>query len=150
MKKVFALLSGVFLLFGIVYGANAALIDRGNGLIYDSNQNITWLQDANYAKTSGYGIDGMMYWNDSRWPSLSAVPWVDQLEYGDHDDWRLPALSELQSLYSSSNIRTSNPGPFINLGNQDYWSRENPPYSFYFDDGTSYAHGVQDSYVARV
>ena len=33
---------------------SATLIDRGNGLIYDDAQNITWLQDANYAFTSGY------------------------------------------------------------------------------------------------
>lgn len=32
--------------------AQAALHDRGGGLIYDDAQNITWLQDANYAKTS--------------------------------------------------------------------------------------------------
>ena len=34
-----------------VGSASAALIDRGNGLIYDNGLNITWLQDANYAKT---------------------------------------------------------------------------------------------------
>lgn len=34
--------------------ANAVLIDRGNGLIYDDYFNITWLADANYAATSGY------------------------------------------------------------------------------------------------
>ena len=39
-----------------VSSANAALIDRGNGLIYDSYLNITWLQDANYSVTSGYSI----------------------------------------------------------------------------------------------
>ena len=32
----------------------AALIDRGGGLIYDDALNVTWLQDANYAKTSGF------------------------------------------------------------------------------------------------
>ncbi|NNF16437.1 MAG: hypothetical protein HKN70_06795 [Gammaproteobacteria bacterium] len=31
----------------------AALHDRGNGLIYDDVLDITWLQDANYALTSG-------------------------------------------------------------------------------------------------
>ena len=36
------------------FTANAALYDRGNGLIYDDVLDITWLQDANYAKTSGY------------------------------------------------------------------------------------------------
>ena len=32
----------------------AASFDRGGGLIFDSDLNIIWLQDANYAKTSGY------------------------------------------------------------------------------------------------
>lgn len=43
--------------------ANATLIDRGNGMIYDSDQALTWLQDANYAKTSGYDADGRMTWD---------------------------------------------------------------------------------------
>ncbi len=66
-------------------GANAALIDRGNGMIYDSDQDITWLQDANYAKTSGYDADGKMNWND-------AAQWVADLSYGGYSDWRLPTV----------------------------------------------------------
>jgi hypothetical protein len=34
--------------------AQAALIDRGGGAIYDSTRNITWLANMNYAFTSGY------------------------------------------------------------------------------------------------
>lgn len=33
-------------------GAKVRLFGRGGGLIYDSEQNLTWLADANYAKTS--------------------------------------------------------------------------------------------------
>jgi hypothetical protein len=36
------------------------LIDRGGGLIYDTDLNVTWLADANYAQTSGYDADGFM------------------------------------------------------------------------------------------
>ncbi|CAA9891115.1 conserved hypothetical protein [Candidatus Methylobacter favarea] len=32
---------------GLATSANSALIDRGNGMIYDSDQDLTWLQDAN-------------------------------------------------------------------------------------------------------
>jgi len=64
--------------------AEAALVDRGGGLIYDTTLNITWLQDANYAKTSGYDSDGRM-----RWPSAKA--WADSLSFGGYDDWRLPS-----------------------------------------------------------
>ncbi len=33
---------------------NAALYDRGNGLIYDDVLDITWLQDANYAAATSH------------------------------------------------------------------------------------------------
>jgi len=42
--------------------AQALLVDRGNGLLYDNVLNVTWLQDANYAKTSGYSLSGQMDW----------------------------------------------------------------------------------------
>ncbi len=51
-------------------------------MIYDSNQNITWLQDANYAMTSGHDDDGQMNWFD-------ASSWADSLVFGGYDDWRL-------------------------------------------------------------
>ncbi|MDO9310517.1 MAG: PEP-CTERM sorting domain-containing protein [Nitrosomonas sp.] len=66
----------------------AALIDRGGGLIYDDVLNITWLADANYAQTSGYDSDGRMNWS-------TANTWAANLSYGGYDDWRLPsALSQ--------------------------------------------------------
>ncbi len=51
--------------------AQSALIDRGDGLIYDSNQNITWLQDANYAFTNGDIVNS--------WPD--AIAWANGLIY---------------------------------------------------------------------
>jgi hypothetical protein len=63
--------------------AQAALFDRGGGMIYDDALNITWLQDANYAQTSGYDSDGAMNW-------ATAGAWADGLSYGGYDDWRLP------------------------------------------------------------
>jgi len=65
--------------------AQATLIDRGNGLIYDSTQNITWLQDANYAKTSGDSSTGLMDWN-------AATTWAANLVYQGYNDWRLPTI----------------------------------------------------------
>jgi len=74
---------GIALLIGFVsFVVNAGLIDRGNGLIYDEVQGITWLQDANYAKTSGYAYEGNMNWHE-------AITWADELVYGGYDDWRL-------------------------------------------------------------
>src|SRR6185436_6873524 len=59
------------------------LIDRGFGLIYDSERDITWLQDVNYAKTSGHSRDGQMTWP-------AAMAWVKSLSYRGIRGWRLP------------------------------------------------------------
>ena len=77
---------------------SAALYDRGNGMIYDDVLDITWLQDANYAQTSGYAVanavggvntgstniqaDGRMGWDAAR-------AWADQLNFGGYSDWGL-------------------------------------------------------------
>jgi MYXO-CTERM domain-containing protein len=82
---VAALVLGV----GLSGAAQAALYDRGGGLIYDDVLNITWLQDANYAKTSGYSATGQMTWNQ-------ATSWAANLSYYDSvrnvtlTGWRLP------------------------------------------------------------
>lgn len=59
-----------------------------SGLVYDAAQELTWLQDANYAKTSGHDADGFMSWDDS-------VTWADQLIFGGWDDWRLWSVTDL-------------------------------------------------------
>jgi hypothetical protein len=66
--------------------AQASLIDRGGGLLFDDVLNVTWLQDANYAKTSGYDADGLMTWS-------AAKTWADNLVYGGYSDWRLASNS---------------------------------------------------------
>jgi len=54
-------------LWGLYYWVTkASLVDNGNGLLYDTVLNITWLQDANYAKTSNYSTTGFMTWYDSK------------------------------------------------------------------------------------
>jgi hypothetical protein len=57
----------------------AALHDRGGGLIYDDVLDITWLADANYAQTSGYDSDGQMTF-------ILANTWATGLSYGGSDD----------------------------------------------------------------
>lgn len=73
--------------------AQATLIDRGSGLIYDNVLNITWLQDVKYAKTSGYDADGWMSWEDSN-------AWVANLTYGGYSDWRLPTISPIGTSFN--------------------------------------------------
>ncbi len=109
--------------------AQADLIDRGNGLIYDSAQDITWLQDANYAKTSGYAAANA---TDTRYtahtnttntilPSgrmgwTAANTWVNQLVYEGFDDWRLPTLSPDGGLQNSELLYMH----YVNLGNRGF------------------------------
>jgi hypothetical protein len=115
--------------------AAAVLVDRGNGLIYDSNLNVTWLEDANFAQSSGFDVDGRMMRND-------AVAWVDALEFAGYSDWRLPRNSgqvhngvlpaaggELGSLFhflgNASGSQFTETGPFMNVRSQ-YWLANEP------------------------
>jgi hypothetical protein len=59
------------------------LLDRGFGLIYDTERNITWLQDMNYAKTVARSLDGQLTWP-------AAMAWVSSLNYRGIRGWRLP------------------------------------------------------------
>jgi hypothetical protein len=70
--------------------AQATLVNRGGGMVYDTELNITWLQDWNLAKTTGYtapgaGADGRMTWG-------AAQQWAADLVHGGYDDWRLPTM----------------------------------------------------------
>lgn len=82
---------GMAVLLAVPGVASAALVDRGGGLIYDDVLNITWLQDANYAKTSGYDINGLMNWT-------AATIWASDLVYGGYSDWRLPTIVDTGDL----------------------------------------------------
>ncbi|WP_052470010.1 hypothetical protein [Thiolapillus brandeum] len=75
--------------------AQAALHDRGNGLIYDDVLNVTWLQDANLAATETFGVSGID--PDGRFPScdLGRI-WIDAMNaahYKGINDWQLPDVS---------------------------------------------------------
>lgn len=86
--KLFLML--VMVSFICVINADASLLDRGYGLIYDTDLNITWMQDANYSKTSGFDDNGIMNWNDSMY-------WVNNLVYRGFTDWRLPTSAQPDS-----------------------------------------------------
>ncbi len=75
---------------GLATETEAILLDRGNGLFYDTDLSITWLQDANYAKTSGDDADGLMTWSQ-------AVTWAESLVFAGFDDWRLPKFRDIGS-----------------------------------------------------
>ena len=127
VKKLKVFLFGVVLVFGVVGISNAILWDRGGGLIYDDFLDITWLQDANYAQTSGYDSDGRMTWSQ-------AVTWASGLSYHDPirdviwDDWRLPTIPELMSLMEreeQANLLYIN--PIFDAKQFRFWSADRLP-----------------------
>jgi hypothetical protein len=77
MKK-FAFIMLCF--FSFVSTGYADLIDRGTGMIYDTNLGITWLQDANYLQGVGYK------------PWAQNMSTVSALSYGGFTDWRMPSM----------------------------------------------------------
>jgi hypothetical protein len=86
MKRVFMILATMVQVLGFVISTtHAEFINNGGGMIYDTNLNITWLQNANYAKSSGYDSDGLMTFNQ-------ASSWAASLIYGGIGGWRLPTF----------------------------------------------------------
>jgi hypothetical protein len=128
MQKTSLCLMTLMLVFGLAVSAQATLIDRGGGMIYSTELNLTWLQDANYAQTSGYDADGLMTWDE-------AMTWAANLSYGGYTDWRLPTYDppyqrcdasklnemayllyiELDNLDKCGGQSGLNYGPFINV-----------------------------------
>ncbi len=130
--------------------AYAGLTDRGDGLIYDDDLNITWLQDANYGGTM-------------TWPE--AVDWAETLVFGGYDDWRLPASdtctgkgctgSEMGHLYYLEEITSKSRGIFTDVKSWLYWSSTeydaSLAWQFNFNYGTqSTGKKVQKRYVWAV
>ncbi|WP_324780888.1 Lcl domain-containing protein [Thiobacillus sedimenti] len=164
------LITSTLLVAGLISGAaQAALVDRGGGLIYDTDLDVTWLKDANYAKTSGYDADGLMTWSE-------ATTWAANLSYFDavrnvtYADWRLPTSDTTCGAFNCSNsemghlfynelggtggqsiLTSGDPdlAKFTNFRNSLYWSgteyAPDPAYAFVFD--TNYGlQGVGSKY----
>jgi hypothetical protein len=135
-------------------GAEAALVERlGGKAYYDDVANLTWLQDANYAKTSGYDADGAMPWEQ-------ANTWVGSLNIDGVTGWRLPGgpmlgthwnqtASEMGNLFynvlggtaetSLTLTHNANYNLFKNVQPTYYWSgveivpSDDPGYAWVFD-----------------
>ena len=108
-------------------------------MIYDSLQDLTWLQDTMYARTTGVDADGLMEWYE-------AEAWANDLEFGGYTDWRLPLrLGSYQLGENSSELSRmlvglgwvpeysgvqplytvrGGTGPFVNFEAPMYWFGE--------------------------
>jgi len=154
MKNITIVFITVVNLFVWIPLSNAALYDRGGGLVYDDVLDITWMQDANY-------VGSTMTWND-------AVTWVDGLVYQGYDDWRLPTSdtscsgnycvgSEMGYLFYNAGITSSSQGVFANVKPSIYWSSNEYDsaqawrFNFNYLYGTqSYGDKTQKRYVWAV
>lgn len=87
-NKMSAMAATSLLLALAAPAADAALLARPGGLVYDTVSDLTWLVDWNAAAGSAWddgssASDGRMSW-------AGAMAWAESLEVGGVDDWRLP------------------------------------------------------------
>jgi len=88
MKHIWLYFVISIMLISWVPNTHASLILYEQGLVYDTDLGITWLQDSNYAKTNGDDFDGLMTWTE-------AMTWVGNLDYLTVTGWRLPNADAL-------------------------------------------------------
>ena len=77
--------------------SNAELFDRGGGLIYDSDQDLTWTKNAGMFYGRQYDVID----------EVGAVTWAENLEFGGFDDWRLPTTTQFDDPTCSVDIRSA-------------------------------------------
>src|SRR3989344_1546518 len=75
--------------------ADAALVDRGGGLIFDDDLNITWQANANLAATNTFGVSGISTSGVNAgivdWPTAQSwIAAMNTANYLGYSDWRLP------------------------------------------------------------
>lgn len=165
--RLLAPLALTLAILGAPAPAHALLINLGMGMIYDDATNLTWLEDADYMETSGYGPRAVTW--------TEALAWADGLVYGGYDDWRLPAAlepngtgpdlgydvttNELGALYygalgNAAASATVNVGPFRNVQGgwteMAYWTSTPDGslgvVSFHFDNMTAPLNGLTDEH----
>ena len=86
-------------MFFLVLGANVAsaqatLIDEGGGLVYDTVLDVTWLADANVARTAGASTSGLLNYDDAQAFAGSFV-YHDSVHGADVGSWQLPSVSPM-------------------------------------------------------
>lgn len=87
MKKATTATISLLLALVFISSAEATLIDRGNGLIYDTVLNITWTQNEN--------LLGLGTW-------ANQMTKANNLVFGGFDDWRLATISSTSPTNTAS------------------------------------------------
>ncbi len=123
MKKLSLIVSIVFLLSSYVYGENRSAdgryIETDDGVIQDSQTGLMWTQKDSYVDV-GHSLN----WNESK-------EYVEKLTLGGYNDWRLPTIAELKTIYEPSKLNKDIFGGKLKLdpifaprGPYSYWSAD--------------------------
>lgn len=123
MKKLSLILPIVFLFSGYVcaekHSVDGRYLDFGNGVIQDTKTGLVWTQKDSYVDL-GHSLN----WNE-------ANAYVSELASGGYNDWRLPTIAELKTIYEPSKLNKDIFGGKVKLdpifaerGPYSYWSSE--------------------------
>ncbi|MEW6600524.1 MAG: DUF1566 domain-containing protein [Nitrospirota bacterium] len=118
MNKINLILILIVILCTLAVTSEAALYDRGNGLIYDDDLDITWLQNANVPSSNTFGVSGITTGSyPGRMSWSTALTWIAAMNnatYLGFSNWRLP-ITALSDLTCSYNCTTSEMGHLFYL-----------------------------------
>ena len=94
--------------------------DNGDDTVTDNNTKLIWSKDLN--------ICGRKGWQD-------ACSFCAGLSMAGHSDWRLPSMSEFNSIIDTKQHSPALPlgHPFVNMQNESYWSSDQyqpDPYNY--------------------
>jgi PEP-CTERM motif len=93
-STVLSALASITLALSLAHSpAQATLHIRPGGMVYDDVLDVTWLQDWNYAGTTGYTAPGAQLGGWMTWDAANT--WASNLVYGGHSNWRLPAAIDI-------------------------------------------------------
>jgi hypothetical protein len=115
--------------------------DNGNGTVTDNLTGLMWVKDGDIIKTRdpGFDADGTAGDGQVTWQhALDYIKKLNQENYLDHNDWRLPNISELASLINagqSDNAAWLNSEGFTNVQAGSYWSSNSSYYAWYVTMG---------------
>jgi len=151
MKRVGVLLSVLIMVLGLSVSAQATLVDMGDGTIYDTDAQLSWLKNA--------GAGGTITW-------AAANTWASSLNISGLTGWRLPIAdltcngnggfglnctnSEMGHLYytvlgNAAGGPLTNTGPFANLSTGGSWWSGTPSVQFPgFIAGFQFYRGYQN------
>ena len=113
--------------------------DDEKKIVTDSTTELQWQDDT---------LGNVMNWT-------AAIEHCEELELGDHSDWRLPNKNELTSIVDDTQYNPSIYSIFENVASSYYWSsttyasHSGTAWCAYFGSGYQNGHGKTDSHYVR-